>query len=403
MPQQYFYKAMDHHGMISQGYLTANNNNDLEARLERMGLDLIHYRANKPHQFRLHKKVARQELITFCFHMFHLTRAGVPLVEGLCDLRDSLPPCRMREIVSSIVDNIEGGEKLSEALAHYPETFDSVFVNLIAAGEESGQLSMVFEHLTETLKWHDELVAKTKKLLMYPIFMGVVIMGALFFLMTYLVPQMVTFIENVQAELPWYTKLLMWLSNFMTDYWYIVLFGPILTIVGLKVGATFSVRLRFWLDYLLLKSWIFGPIFKKIILARFANFFALLYSSGITVLDSLSITKSLAGNLVIENALEQVANQIVDGVGISESFERANLFPPLVLRMVKVGESTGELDSALMNVSYFYNREVKEAIEKIQTLIEPVMTVILGLMLAWIMIAVLGPIYDIISDPQLTR
>jgi type IV pilus assembly protein PilC len=135
-----------------------------------------------------------------------------------------------------------------------------------------------------------------------------------------------------------------------------------------------------------------------VILARFATFFALLYGSGITVLDCLSICQKLAGNLVIENALQEVNDKIAQGMSISKSFESVHLFPPLVLRMVSIGESTGELDGALLNVSYFYDREVRESIDKIQTLIEPAMTVILGLLLGWVIISVLGPIYDIIGE-----
>ena len=139
------------------------------------------------------------------------------------------------------------------------------------------------------------------------------------------------------------------------------------------------------------------------ILARFATFFALLYGAGITVLDSLNLSKGVIGNRVIEQALQQVIDNIADGVSISESFERARLFPPLVLRMVKVGESTGELDGALANVSYFYNREVTESVEKIQTLVEPVMTVILGLLLGWVVLSVLGPIYDTITSFEIVE
>jgi len=159
----------------------------------------------------------------------------------------------------------------------------------------------------------------------------------------------------------------------------------------------YSSRLRFAFDRFKLRVWIIGPILEKIILARFTNFFALLFSSGITVLDSLQISKKLAGNMVIEAAIQRVIDQIADGVGISESFERARLFPQLVLRMVKIGESTGELDSALLNVTYFYNRDIRDSIDRIQTMIEPLMIVIMGLLLGWVMLSVLGPVYDMIS------
>jgi len=395
--QEFFYKAMDSHGLLVQGQLSANNISDLEARLERMGLDLINQSSKKSRQVHI-GKVNRRELITFCFHMENLTRAGVPLLDGLSDLRDSLAPSRFREIISSLIEDIEGGMRLSEAMDKFPDTFDQVFVTLIHTGEESGNLSIVFKHLTETLKWQDEMVVKTKRLLMYPAFMGTIILGAVFFLMIYLVPQLVSFIKEVGGELPLHTKILIAVSNVFVKYWYMILMTPVLVFLFIKIAMQVSPRFHFMIDRFKLRIWIIGPILEKVILARFATFFALLYGAGITVLDSLEICKKLANNLRIERALQQVSDNIVDGMSITESFERTHLFPPLVLRMVAVGESTGELDSALSNVSYFYERDVKESIEKFQTLIEPTMTVILGLLLGWVVISVLGPIYDVIVD-----
>lgn len=396
MSKQFFYKAMDKHGRIIQGQLDAHNLSDLETRLERMGLDLIHYRLKQSRYLHI-GKVSRHDLINFCFYMETLTRAGVPLLEGLTDLRDTLPPSRFREIISSLINDIEGGEKLSESMSHFADVFNQVFVSLVRAGEESGNLTVVFQHLTETLKWQDEIIAKTKKLLMYPAFMGTVIIGVLFFLMLYLVPQLVTFIKSVDAELPLHTQILIIVSSFFVSYWYLIIILPIILLFLVKMLMKVSPRFHFFIDSLKLKVWLIGPILEKIILARFTHFFALLYSSGITVLDSLVISRAFADNKVIEDAIRQVHDYIAEGTSISASFEKVRLFPPLILRMVKIGETTGELDAALRNASYFYNREIKEAIEKIQTLIEPIMTVILGLLLGWVMLSVLGPIYDIIT------
>ncbi len=397
MSQQFLYKAMDKQGTIVRGQLVANNINDLEIRLERMGLDIIHCQTQKSRHF-LPPKVSRHELITFCFHMENLTRAGVPLLEGLGDLRDSLSQSRFREVVSSLIETIEGGASLSEAMANFPNIFNQVFVSLIRAGETSGHLSVVFQHLTETLKWQDEMIAKTKKLFMYPTFMGIIIIGVIFFMMIYLVPQLISFIQNVGGELPLHTRLLIVVSNVFVKYWYFILLLPVLAILAIKSMMLISRRFCFLIDRLKLRIWVIGPILEKIILARFASFLALLYGSGITVLDSIALCKTLAGNLVIENALQRVSENIVEGGSLTESFEQVHLFPPLVLRMIRVGENTGELDIALSNVTYFYNREVKESIEKIQILIEPTMTVILGLLLGWVVLSVLGPVYELISN-----
>jgi len=397
MSQQFFYKAIDATGIRVQGQINANNINDLEARLEGMGLDLIHCHTKKSLHFHV-AKVTRRELITFCFQMENLIRAGVPLIDGLSDLRDSLAQSRFREVISSLVENIEGGVRLSEAMVEFPDIFDQIFVTLIQTGEETGNLSTVFKHLSDTLKWHDEMIAKTKKLLMYPAFMGTVIFGAMFFIMIYLVPQLTAFIQDVGGKLPLHTQILIGFSNFLTKYWYLIIITPVLIFLCLKIAMQVSPRFHLNIDRLKLRIWVIGPILEKLILTRFATFFALLYGAGITVLNSLKITQKLAGNLMIEKALQQVHDNIVDGMTISESFERVHLFPPLVVRMVSIGESTGELDTALSNVSYFYERDVKESIDKLQTMIEPTMTIILGLLLGWVVLSMLGPIYDLIVD-----
>ena len=388
---------MDNNGRIIQGQIGANNVSDLEVRLERMSLDLINYQTKKIHSNNS-GNVTRRELITFCFYMENLTHAGVPLLDGLNDLRDTLPQGRFREIISSLIESIDGGDFLSEAMADFPDIFDQVFVTLIRSGEESGRLNDIFQHLTETLKWQDEMIATAKKAIIYPSIMAVVISAAVFFIMIYLVPKLVTFIRQAGAELPFHTEILIMVSDFFGEYWFFILLTPVLIFFFIKIGVKVSTPFHFLMDRLKLRIWIVGGILEKIILARFTTFFALLYESGITVLDSLAISKNLADNLVVEKALQEVTNNIQDGMSISESFEKANLFPPLVLRMVAIGESTGELDKALSNVSYFYERDVKEAIDKLQSMIEPIMTIILGLILGWVILSVLGPIYDVIVD-----
>jgi type IV pilus assembly protein PilC len=397
MSQHFYYKAVDAHGRTIQGHIDANNENDLHSRLDRMGLDLIYFEAKNKHH-RKKGRVTRLELISFCFHMEQLTRSGVPLISGLMDLRDSLPQSVFRDVVANLIESIEGGEQLSEAMQHFPDIFDQVFVSLINAGEASGQLSKVFNHLTTSLKWEDEMAARTRKMLMYPSFVAAVVIATLFFLMIYLVPQLIAFIKNVGGELPLHTKILLHISDAFVGYWYLIIGIPVVLVFTLITLIKVNPQVAFTADRLKLRLWIIGPILEKIILARFSNFFALLYSSGITVLESLAICKNLMGNRLLAEALQQVHDSIADGVGISESFERVKLFPPLVLRMVRVGESTGQLDTSLLNVSYFYEREAKESIERMQTLIEPSLTVIMGGMLMWVMLSVLGPIYDKISQ-----
>jgi type IV pilus assembly protein PilC len=394
----YVYQAMNTEGKLLRGDMDATNLADLELRLKRLDLDLIDCKPAAQRTFTFRKlPVKRQDLINFCFYMEQLSGAGVPLLEGLADLRDSIDHPRFREIVADLIENIEGGLQMSQAMMRHPDIFDQTFVSLIAAGEQSGKLAEIFRSLTETLKWQDELAAQTKKLLMYPAFVGTIVLGVTFFLMIFLVPQLTGFIKNMGQELPFHTKVLIFVSNIFIHYWYLILAFPVLAWMGLTLLLKNNPEARYRADGLKLKVWMVGPILHKIILARFATFFALMYASGITILDSIKLSEKIASNRVVEDGLQRAGKLISEGHSVTAGFQNTGMFPPLVIRMLKVGEATGELDKALSNVSYFYNREVKESIERVQALIEPVMTVVLGLILGWIMLSVLGPIYDTIS------
>jgi len=397
----YAYKAVNKLGQSRTGLQDASNLVDLEMRLKRTGLDLINGKIAKKNRLATGTTVTRRELITFFFNMEQLTNAGVPLLECLADLRDTLSNPLLREVVANLIENIEGGMSLSQAMSEHPRVFEKVFVSLIRAGEKSGKLQEVFLHLTDTLKWEDEMASQSKQVLIYPAIVLLVVTGVAFFLMIYLVPQLTGFIQNMGQTLPAHTKALLFVSSIFVQYWYAMLLFPVITFVIVKLLVTFNMQARYRFDDLKLKLWPVGPILKKIILARFANFFAMLYASGISILECISICRDIAGNVVIAESLTQAGREIEEGKNLTQSFESANIFPPLVLRMLKVGESTGALDKALLNVGYFYDRDVKEAIAKAQAMIGPAMTVLLGIMLGWIMFSVLMPIYDVISKVKI--
>ena len=396
------YKAIDAGGKAVVGRLDAVNLFDLEQRLSRMELDLV---AGAPasDMSRLlgGGKVTRQDLINFCFHLEQLASAGVPLVEGLADLRDSVENLRFREVVSGLIESIQGGHSLSQALADYPSVFSKVFVSLVRSGEQTGKLAEVLKSLTESLKWEDEIAAQTKKLAMYPAFVGGIVVIVTFFLMIYLVPQMTAFIRNMGQNIPLQTRILMSVSDFFVHYWWAVAAAPFVAWAGLKIAIRTNPRVEYAVDHYKISMPLLGPILRKIYLSRFASSFAMMYSSGITVLDSIRSCEEIVGNLPLERALRRAGQQIAEGKNLTASFQDLAIFPPLVIRMLRIGEATGKLDTALLNVSYFYNREVRESIAKVQAMIEPALTVVLGAILGWVMLSVLGPVYDAISKMKI--
>jgi len=392
------YKAIDVKGKAILGQVDALNVVDLELRLKRMGLDLVRGGPARRGSGMLRGgTVKRAELINFCFHMEQLIGAGVPLVESLIDLRDSIENVRFREVISGVLEGIQGGQRLSQALTQYPEIFNPVFTSLVRAGEDTGRLPDVLRSLIENMKWEDELAEHMKKLVMYPAFVGSIVVLVTLFLMVYLVPQMVAFIKNMGQQIPLQTRILIEVSAFFVAYWWAVLAAPFVIFLGVRMAAQSNPLVRYQLDRFKLALPVAGEIMRKIILSRFASIFALMYSSGITILDAIRSSEEIAGNMVIQEGLKLAGQQIGEGKNVTSAFQEIGLFPPLVVRMLRVGESTGALDKALLNVSYFYNREVRESIGKIQVIIEPALTVILGAILGWVMLSVLGPIYDVIS------
>jgi len=395
----YEYKAIDKTGRPARGGLDAVNEVDLELRLRRMGLDLITYKQveRRASAFAAGGKVTRQDLINFCFDMEQMVRSGIPIIDGLRDMRDTIETPRFREVLTVMTEDMEGGKVLSQCMGGHPDVFDSVFVSLIRAGEQSGQLPEVFKNLADNLRWLDELISQTRRLLILPGITLVVVLGVLVALLIFLVPQIAQLFKTMGIALPLQTKILIAVSGFMTQYWPVVFGLPVVVTVALVLAVQRSPRAAYMWDYAKLRLPLVGPTFQKIILSRFANVFALMYRSGITILDALKSSEDVVNNKVISDGIARAGQQIAAGENLSETFQNLGVFPPLVIRMLRVGENTGALDTALMNITYFYNRDVKESVDKAQKMLGPAMTLVLGGMLAFVVWAVLGPVYDILG------
>jgi type IV pilus assembly protein PilC len=393
------YKAVDKTGRTVRGGLEAVNEADLELRLRRMGLDLITCRAvdRRTSRFARGGRITRQDLINFCFDIEQMTRSGIPMLDGLRDLRASIDSPRFREVLTVMIEDMEGGKVLSQCMASHPEIFDKVFVSLVAAGEATGRLTEVFQSLAESLKWQDELASQTKRLLIYPAMVMVVVTGVVLFLLIYLVPQITTLLKTMGLELPFQTRMLIGASNLVLDWWPLIFGLPIVAAIVASLGVSRNARIHYVWDRMKLRLPVVGAILQKIILARFATFFALMYESGITVLEAMRTSEDIVGNRVIADGLQRAGQQVSAGASLTECFHNLGIFPPLVIRMLRVGENTGALDVALRNVNYFYTRDVRESVDKALKLLEPTMTLGLGLVLAFIMWSVLSPVYDVLG------
>jgi len=397
----YRYRAVTESGQVHTGRTEALNLPDLETRLKLIHMELIEASARTTGSIFAagSRAVKPKDLITFCLHLSQVTRAGISLLEGLKDLVDEAEQPRFRAILGAVVEAIQSGTRLADALAAYPKVFNHTFVALIRAGEQSGNIPETFQKLADSLKWQDELRASFKKLLIYPAFGLSVILGVFLFLMIYLVPQLSSFIRSMSGgQLPLQTKLLLGISGFLVNHWWVLLAVPAASgIAAILVLRFASEGLRTDLDRLKLRLPLVGGTLQKISLARFTSTLGMLYASSIPVLSALDLAAGAAGNRVITKAVIECKAKITDGLTIAESFEHAKLFPKLVIRMLRIGEATGELDRSLANVSYFYDREIAESIETLQAVIEPVLTIFMGSILGWLILSMLGPLYDTIS------
>ena len=395
------YQAVNQAGQVVRGRIDANNRQDLERRVGRLGLSLISAtesgsRFGNVSLFQ--KKVTRDELAQFCFYVERLVNGGVPLLEGLSDVRDSVANPALRNVVGVLIQDIESGSTMSQALKQHPKVFDEVFISLVEAGEQSGELDVVLHNIGENIKWQDDIVKKTKKALRYPIFGLIVIIGATAMLMKFVVPDLVKLLKSFGEEtLPFYTEWLIATSDFFAGQWYLA-FAVIFGIwMAFKVAMKTVPGIDYFMDKMSIRIPIFGTVFEKLLMSRFANVFGLLYGAGVSVIDGLKIARGALGNKFVAKGLDGVIDSIAGGTSLSDSFRESGLFPPLVLRMIRLGETTGGVDQAMMQIKGYYDRDANEAIETAQGAIQPIIMLILAILLVWVIVAIYGPLYDALT------
>lgn len=399
----YQYSAVNQTGSVVRGKLDARNQADLERRVGRLGLSLISSKEASGAiadvgSLLFKKKVTHDELSQFCFYVEQLVSGGVPLLEGLSDVRDSVANPALRNTVGVIIQDIEQGSTLSQALREHPKIFDEVFTSLVEAGEYSGELDAVLRNIGENIKWQAEIIKKTKKAVRYPIGALIVLIIATYFLMVLVVPPLTRLLKSLGQDLPVYTEALIATSDFVTEQWDTML----LSVVGIYIAVKVLVKLIPGVDYFWDKVKIrlpgIGPVFEKLLLSRFSNIFGMLYGSGVSVIDALKISRGALGNKFVAEGMDKIIFNITEGSSISQAFRDSGLFPPLVLRMLKLGETTGGVDKAMQQIKAYYDRDANEAIETAQGLIQPLMLLLLAGLLVWVILAVYGPLYDLVGN-----
>ncbi len=394
----YSYKALSPEGKVIKGKISARNEQELEAKLKQSSLDLVSSEELKSGGVSFFNKVSLQDLILICVHLHQLEKAGVPILDSIGDLRDDSDSQAVRNVMMDIYDSLKSGKLLSVAMGEHPKVFDNIFISLVSAGEKTGSFAQIFGHLEHHLKWILGIKSKIKKATMYPVFLFFLLIGVIMIMMVYVIPKLTIFLLSQNIPLPFYTRALIATSNFIVDYWYIVVFGPVVLYSLLKLLCWKSLAIAYQIHSLVLKIPYAGVVIRKFEISRFCHFFSLTYKSGMGVLECLTIAGSVVQNLVLKESVETAKNAVSEGQKITGALKATGQFPSLVIRMFRVGENSGNLDHSLENVNHFYDQEVDEAVNSIVTFLQPALTLVMGAILAWITISVFGPVYSSFSN-----
>ncbi|WP_018986909.1 type II secretion system F family protein [Methylophilus methylotrophus] len=393
----YRYTAIDQLGRQQRGCMDVPSEQSLVQCLQQQELELLTYKLGQP-LFRRKPRVNSAVLIVFCIQMEQLLQAGVPLLQAIAELAEQSEHKGLRAALRILYRDLEAGRLLSQAFQAQANIFPPLFGQLVDAGERTGQLSEVFGHLTRTLSWQAELLAQIRRGLTYPAVLCVMVAVAAYVMLTFLVPQMASFLQGLGQELPWSTRLLLTLSDGVMAYGGWFLLGMVLLVGALILIVRHSPKAALLLDQWLLKIPVFGRLLHQLVLARLCRFLGLMYQTGIPLLQALEWCQPLLQQRVMARALAEVHQRVQAGESLTSSFKATLQFPPLMLRMLSVGETTGALDRMLLQLATFYDREVQSQLQTLLRLLEPALTISLGLMLLFLMAAVMLPVYDSFSS-----
>lgn len=373
------------------------NEVDLYNQLQTAGLDLVQCksaRAGKgPFSGQLFTRIKLRDLIQLFMHLEQMQHAGVPMLDYLGDIRDTTENTALRDIMSEIYRDVSEGSALSEAMSKHPKIFNPLYVSLIAAGEETGDLEKSYVYLVKYLKWVDAMRTKIVRAARYPTISLAFITGALVFLLAFIVPQITGFLLNMKIELPFYTVALLATSDFMQQWWIVILSAPPILFFLIKYLCKLSESFAYRVDTMILGVPMIGNLVRKSSVARFCQTFASLFASGIDILGALRSARNTISNLALSEALETVQIKVQNGHPLSEAFNASGEFPSMVIRMVRIGEESGDLTTVLEQVAEFYVRDVDEAVQAMIDMIQPAITVVAGVVLTWMAVGVFGPIY----------
>ncbi len=396
----YKYKAKKKFGDIITGKVEARSKNQAALALMNRELLVIEIRSIAENSLSyLQSKilgVKTDDLVNFTRQLATMISAGLPLSTALSILQEQSNPA-MSAVVTKVLKDIEGGNTFAKALKEHPDVFSRVYIQLVKAGEIGGVLDNVLERLAVTLEKQKDFRAKTKGAMIYPAIVMIAMVIVAFIMMVFVMPQLTEMYQEFDAQLPWTTRILIGLSNFMAKFWWIF----IAAMVGLFLG------LRTWyktesgektIDKLLLKIPVYGVLRTKLVLTEFARTLSLLIASGVSLLESMDIVGNALNSISFRNAIHKAKDEVEKGVPMSTALQVYEIFPPILPQMISVGEETGRIDEILQKLSEYYEKESEYAVKNLTTMMEPLIMIILGVGVGFMVVSIIMPIYNLTNQ-----
>ncbi len=399
MATTFVWKGRSPKGEVLSGEYSADDRRDVSEYLRKRRIIITSIKKKqKEIRFNFGPKqgVSVKDLCVFTRQFATMVNAGLPLVQCLDVLARQLTKPYFKQVVQQVMLDVEGGSTLADGLKRHPRAFSDLFTNMVAAGEAGGILDVILQRLAVYLEKADALHRKVKGAMMYPTIVLVVALSACIFMLVAIIPVFAKMFADFGGELPTPTRVVMGASDFLRAYWWAVLAGVIGVVASIKAyRKTTSGRLN--IDKLLLRIPVLGDVLRKASVSRFTRTLGTLIGSGVPILQGLEITARTAGNMVIQGAIEKTSVSISQGDTIAEPLRSSNVFPPMVVQMISIGEQTGALDEMLGKIADFYDDEVDAAVEALTAAIEPIMIVVMGAMVGGMLVAMYLPIFKMAS------
>lgn len=394
--QTFKWTGINQHGKRDEGIISSTDINSAQSELKTKGIDVISLTVKSAYHFEIRQnKIKSSDIQLFTRYLSTMLSAGLPIIQALDIIgRDQDNP-KMAELISTIKKDIASGKTLTETFGQHPDQFSSLYCNLIKAGEKSGTLDKILNRLSGYMERSETLRKKIKKALIYPIAILSIALLVSLILLVFVVPQFQKMFSSFGAELPYFTQLVVDLSNAVKSYWWIVVIAIVTFIIIWRKNLRHDERVNRFLDKVSLKIYIIGPLLTKAMLARFTRTLSTTMEAGMPIVDSMKSMQNIMGNRIYADAVKKLSDDITIGHTLSDSMNETKLFPNMVVQMIAVGEASGRLPDMLNKIADYYEEEVNHLVDTLSTLLEPLIMVILGVIVGGFIVAMYLPIFKI--------